>query len=82
MPGTDYKLLDLDRAMKDPSSVFSSPDEIASSTVLTKEQKLELLEVWKQNAIQLQRAASEGMDGGEDNRLSQVKKAIEKVGRL
>lgn len=71
--------MDMQQAQKDPSSVFSSPDELAIHPELTKSQKLKLLGVWKEDAIQLQRAAGERMTGGEDDRLREVEIAMARV---
>jgi hypothetical protein len=40
-------VMDLDRAMKNPASVFDTPEAVSTSTELTAEQKLAILLQWK-----------------------------------
>jgi hypothetical protein len=53
--------MDIDRAMKDPASVFDTPETLAAATELTDEQKLAILLQWKDQLLQLQAADDEGM---------------------
>jgi hypothetical protein len=53
--------MDLDRAMKDPTSVFGTPERLTGSTELTAEQKRAILLQWKDQLQQLQAADDEGM---------------------
>ena len=54
-------VMDLDRAMKNPASVFDAPEAVSASTELTAEQKLAILLQWKDQLLQFQAADDEGM---------------------
>jgi len=57
--------MDLDRAMKNPASVFATPEALGESSELTAEQKRAVLLQWKDQLQQLQAADDEGMHGSE-----------------
>jgi hypothetical protein len=52
--------MDIDRAMKDPASVFATPEALSESSELTAEQKRAVLSQWKDQLQQLQAADDEG----------------------
>lgn len=56
-----------------------TPEEIAAHDEWSDQQKLERLEKMKMDAVALQRAESEGMDGGEKMDLRAIERAIEAV---
>ena len=53
--------MDIDRAMKNPASVFATPEALSESRELTTQQKRALLLQWKDQLQQLQAADDEGM---------------------
>jgi len=53
--------MDVDRAMKNPASVFATPEALRESRELTAEQKRTVLLQWKDQLQQLQAADDEGM---------------------
>ena len=53
--------MDLDRAMKNPASVFGTPELLSESTDLVPDQKRAVLLQWKDQLQQLQAADDEGM---------------------
>jgi hypothetical protein len=53
--------MDLERAMKNPGSVFGTPEALGQSRDLTPEQKRTVLLQWKDQLEQLQAADEEGM---------------------
>ena len=53
--------MDLDKAMKNPASVFGTPEAVCESHELTVEQKRAVLMQWKDHLQQLQAADDEGM---------------------
>jgi hypothetical protein len=53
--------MDLDKAMKNPGSVFGTPEALSASRDLTPEQKRAILLQWKDQLQQLQAADEEGM---------------------
>jgi hypothetical protein len=57
--------MDIDRAMKNPASVFATPEALSESSELTAEQKSAVLLQWKDQLQQLQAADDEGMTRSE-----------------
>jgi hypothetical protein len=57
--------MDIDKAMKNPASVFGTPEVLNASTELTAEQKRAVLLQWKDHLLQLQAADDEGMHRSE-----------------
>jgi len=57
--------MDIDRAMKNPGSVFGTPEALSDSNEITQEQKRVVLVQWKDQLQQLQAADDEGMRGRE-----------------
>ena len=53
--------MDIDRAMKNPASVFGTPEALGESSELTAAQKRAVLMQWKDQLQQLQAADDEGM---------------------
>ena len=53
--------MDIDRAMKNPASLFGTPEVVRESTELTADQKRAILLQWKDQLQQLQQADDEGM---------------------
>jgi hypothetical protein len=53
--------MDIERAMKNPGSVFDTPEALSESSELTVEQKRAVLLQWKDQLQQLQAADDEGM---------------------
>jgi hypothetical protein len=53
--------MDIDRAMKNPTSTFATPEAVSESSELTVEQKRTVLLQWKDQLQQLQAADDEGM---------------------
>jgi hypothetical protein len=54
-------VMDVDKAMNNPASVFGTPEALGGSTELTAEQKRAILLQWKDQLQQLQAADDEGM---------------------
>jgi len=63
-------------ALPDPTAFFSEPKDIVAHPQLSREMKLALLRQWEQIARSLSVAESEGMGGGEENKLGRVELAI------
>ena len=53
--------MDIDRAMKNPESTFTTPEALSESSELTADQKRKVLLQWKDQLQQLQAADDEGM---------------------
>jgi hypothetical protein len=77
--------MDIDRAMKNPASVFVTPEALSESTQLTAQQKRAVLLQWKDQLQQLQAADDEGMHqnagaaGGTDDLLGRVTSVLSRV---
>lgn len=56
-------MIDLNKALIDPSSIFKSPDEILRAAELTKEQKIKILHRWEYDERMLEVAEEENMQG-------------------
>ena len=77
--------MDIDRAMKDPRSVFGTPEALSKSSQLTAEQKRAVLMQWKDQLEQLQSADDEGMQqndaaaGTTDDLLGRVATILSRI---
>ena len=67
---------DLEKALRDPAAVYHYPKDVLVDESLTKEQKLQILEQWKIDAIELMVAEEENMAGDGPSMLSRVNRAI------
>ena len=61
-----------DEKVRKASSHFDEPHEVVEHPSLSKVRKAETLDVLEQDARQLAEATSEGMSGGERNKLHEV----------
>jgi len=68
-----------EKALLDPSGVFGTPEDVAGDDTLSRDQKIEILRRWEQDAEGLATAQAEGMDGGDAISLRRVAKALETV---
>ena len=72
-------LLDLDRAIVNPASVFDTPHAVVRHPLLTTDCKREILQRWVWDEYLLELADAEGMPEGEPSRLDEVKAALRLV---
>ena len=72
--------MDLETARLNPGSVFTSPEELREFPGLSREQKIDLLQRWAEDARELEVAESEGMGGGETSLLGQILSALDSLG--
>ena len=68
-----------DAKVQKPSTYFDEPQEVVMDSSLSKVQKVEVLDTLEQDARQLAEASSEGMAGGERNKLHDVLVAKDKL---
>ena len=61
-----------DAKVQKPSTYFDEPQEVVVDSELSKSQKAKALDTLEQDARQLAEASSEGMGGGESNKLHEV----------
>lgn len=77
--------MDIDRAMKNPGSVFGTPEALGESAELTTEQKRAILTQWKDQLQQSQAADDEGMHqnpaaaGRTDDLLGRVTSVLSEI---
>jgi hypothetical protein len=54
-------MIDINKAMTNPSAVFRKPQDVVENSDLSREQKIEILRRWEYDARELQVADEEGM---------------------
>ncbi len=59
MKGKPAIMIDVKKAMLDPTMVFKYPKEVIANTELTRDQKIEILRRWEYDAHQLEVAEEE-----------------------
>lgn len=62
----------LDQALRDPASVFDSPDAVSLSAELTQDEKIRILRSWAYDASEMSVAEEEGMGGRGEGVLQQI----------
>lgn len=77
MPATT---VNLEQALRDPASVFATPEDVAAQAGLTREQKIEILRMWEYDTSEREVATEEGMPGGDGELLQRVLLALEGLG--
>jgi hypothetical protein len=71
--------IDMDQALLDPGSVFSSPEVLLEHDGLSGAEKIEILRRWEYDASEICVAVEEGMPGDESNLLRRVLLALEQL---
>lgn len=66
----------LDQALRDPASIFASPEAVADHPGLSLEQKIEVLRTWEYDAAEVAVAEEEGMRGPENDLLQHIVLAL------
>jgi hypothetical protein len=59
MKGKPAIMIDVKKAMLDPTMVFKDPEEVVANTEFTRDQKIEILRRWEYDAHQLEVAEEE-----------------------
>ena len=70
----------MEQARLDPGSVFTSPEELGGSPNLSRQEKVDLLKRWADDARELEVAEAEGMAGGETSLLARILTAMNALG--
>jgi hypothetical protein len=70
---------DLERALLDPTAVFTLPEEVLQRDDLSREQKAAILRRWAYDARELEVAEDEGMRDGEPDLLDRVLRALDEL---
>jgi hypothetical protein len=73
-------MIDIQKALLDPTSVFAHPQDVVNHAQLSRDQKIEILRRWAYDAKELETATDENMTGGVEDRLSEVLKALKDLG--
>jgi len=74
-------MIDIEKALFNPTSVFKSPQEVISIKELSREQKIKILRQWEYDARELQVAEEENMLGPEtEDLLYQILIALHRLG--
>jgi hypothetical protein len=73
-------MTDIEKAMLDPTSVFTKPEDVIKAGDLSQEQKIEVLRRWEYDARELEVAADENMAGSNSDLLDRVLKALDELG--
>ncbi|WP_020678058.1 hypothetical protein [Geopsychrobacter electrodiphilus] len=71
--------MDIEMAMLDPDSAFTSPDDVFAEQSLTREQKIKILRRWEYDARELEVAEEENMGGGPPNKLDEILKFLHRL---
>jgi len=64
------------QARQNPAAMFDRPQDVLMANDLSRDEKRAILEQWKQDAIQLQKATEENMAGGEPSKIEEVVEAL------
>ena len=72
-------MTDIEKALLNPSSVFSTPEEVLEAKDLSRDQKIEILRSWEYDARQLQVAEEENMVGPRINMLDRILNALRRL---
>lgn len=76
MTQTEFSLKD---ALLDPSRHYAAPKDAAQDAQFSITERREILQAWQSNEEALQRAANEGLDGGERSHLQLVIKELSRL---
>ena len=68
--------MDFEKAKLNPAASFKSPQEVVSNQELSREQKIEILQHWEQDATALEVAEEEGMPGPQPKLLQPIRDAL------
>jgi hypothetical protein len=68
--------MDFEKAKLNPAAVFKNPQEVVSSQELSREQKIEILQRWEQDARLMEVAEEESMPGPQPKLLQPIRDAL------
>ena len=74
--------IDIRTALLDPSSVFGSPEDIATCDDLSDDRKIEILRRWEYDARELEVADEEGLTGADNDILDRIHQALHDLGAV
>jgi hypothetical protein len=73
-------MVNVEKALVNPGSVFKTPEHVLKSKDLTREQKIEILRRWEYDVRELQVAEDESMTGPQSVTLDAVLNALRALG--
>jgi len=65
-------MIDIEKAILVPASVFKTPEEVLNSQELSRDQKIKILRSWEYDARQLEVAEEENMIGTQEDILDKI----------
>lgn len=71
--------MDIKKALLDPTSIFTRPEDVLAEASLSREQKIEILRRWEYDARELEVADDENMGGGSPDVLDRVLDALRRL---
>lgn len=71
-----------EKALLDPTSVYRTPMEVVTDRMLTKEQKIKVLQQWEYDAKELQTAEEENMVELTEEKGSMLSRVLEALHSL
>ena len=75
----ELALLDLERALIDPSAVFRSPDQVVDHPLLSHACKKDILQRWAWDEYLMELASAEAMPEAGPSRLAEIKSALARL---
>ena len=68
--------MDYEKARLNPAAVFKTPQEVVSSQELLRDQKIQILQQWEQDARLMEVAEEESMSGPQPKLLQPIREAL------
>lgn len=71
--------MDFEKAILNPRSEFTFPENVLNLQTITREQKIKILRRWEYDARELEVAEEENMSGGPPSMLSEILAALHRL---
>ena len=68
--------MEYEKAKLNPAAVFKAPQEVVSSQEFSREQKIQILQQWEQDARLMEVAEEESMSGPQPKLLQPIREAL------
>lgn len=69
------------KILQDPSAIYETPEDVLKDDSLSKDEKRQVLNQWRYDAIQLQTGDAENMSGGEESPLDKILQCLRHLDR-
>ncbi len=79
MTASDPTGFDREKALVDPAAVFASPEAVLAHGSFSVAEKIEILERWAYDAVDVSVAVEEGMPGAEETLLRRITLALQQL---